>query len=503
VTTFVPRSITEGLAGRGRWWVDDYLWTRGAIPDGRLPWLFPVVEGERQRQKPRRRCPRTVFQQHLVLIDGFCAGAVVFQGNELIAVSRIGRVLRRFHLSLSEGCAPSKHAALMKEIDKYFPHARMVVEEHFAELRSFRDEYGDPLYIPKHVPTVLGRARVTTSIEVDDDEEEAKKQKPGLRKIDETAFVHSGNHRLLEDDGDTTPTTDALIEGSAPEEMDADDSVEVTRGRAQPEEAAVIAASAAGQRDNDTRWRPATTVIAGRWTSPSSRKTIPKAQPVYNLSANEEARLFDTLRVCRDDPEKTLDYNQACTAIVRAYESYILERVKFHCKTWANLSAKEVCSWVISHLFKYKKLNYYNPNRAKFKAFLRSTIKTAFADYLRELRKSGMTYVPKGTRVDVASIGEAIDSGDDGDSLELGEVLDAVDYRHGNSTAHLAVDAAYILTPQEYQVFAGVAFDGKSREELSEEMDVSPQRISELRLIVESKIKDYRRASTSEVEECA
>jgi RNA polymerase sigma factor (sigma-70 family) len=223
------------------------------------------------------------------------------------------------------------------------------------------------------------------------------------------------------------------------------------------------------------------------------------------LSKNKEARIFETLSVCRDDPEKKADCQLAGRKLVEAYTPLIFKLARQLCKAQEklNLRPEEVLGELIVGM--YKKLDAYNPSKASFATFVRQVCKSSFADYTRKIRLTEGITGTNGAMVLVVSTHDE-GEGDDG-SMMLEEVLqdirDVEASREGAQIASLAAAAVEILAPQEYQIFAGLAFECKSIADLAADMGVSTQRIYTLKLIAVSKLKDYYGTLTYNSAECA
>jgi DNA-directed RNA polymerase specialized sigma subunit len=99
-----------------------------------------------------------------------------------------------------------------------------------------------------------------------------------------------------------------------------------------------------------------------------------------------------------------------------------------------------------------------------------------------------------GAKVELVFIHDEVKS-DDGDMLRedvLGDVWDVG-----------AAAAVGILSPQEYQIFAEIAFDGKSIADIAKEMGVSDKYIYRINARTAQKIKDYLSSSMSDTAACA
>jgi RNA polymerase sigma factor (sigma-70 family) len=167
---------------------------------------------------------------------------------------------------------------------------------------------------------------------------------------------------------------------------------------------------------------------------------------------------------------------------------------RLECRNWPNLRPDEVFNELIDRL--HKELMGYNPNRGKFSTYVWSVCKLNFIDYLRKIwSPEGLTGV-NGADVAITHIHEKIYSDSDG-AMEREEALAGVCVEDTIHIVDLAGIAEQLLTVREYEVFCRFYLDGNSREEISKELGVSPQRVSQLRLFAEKKIAVWRESSDS------
>ena len=188
------------------------------------------------------------------------------------------------------------------------------------------------------------------------------------------------------------------------------------------------------------------------------------AKAVVFLKPDEQARLVEIVRICRDNSERRDEYLQAKGELIKAYTPKILRWVINLCKQWPNIRIDDVYSYICWRLLETR-MDYYNPNRGGLATYFSQVVPSLFLDYLRTI-KTG--------EAEPISISANVDCGEDEDrSTELGDLLTEEEVR-GYDENTVAQAAPEILTPQEYQVFVGIAFDGKSRDDIALEMGVSP-----------------------------
>jgi DNA-directed RNA polymerase specialized sigma subunit len=68
---------------------------------------------------------------------------------------------------------------------------------------------------------------------------------------------------------------------------------------------------------------------------------------------------------------------------------------------------------------------------------------------------------------------------------------------------HLSKIRPHGLSPQEYQIFAEIAFDGKSIADIAKELGVSDKYVYRINARTTQKIKDYLSSSLSDTAACA
>jgi hypothetical protein len=310
-----------------------------------------------------------------------------------------------------------------------------------------------------------------------------RKKQPKLASgdsvIDDQAFIRAGNDRLIN------------IFDQAPVQVDEDDVVNVSRlSFARPTfstEEEEPASPAPPLIDN--RWRPDPCVIAAKWTDPPGKKHAEQRRKnTRSLTPAEERELFEILQSGRGHAE----YNRAWSKVIEKYRPLIWSRVRYHSKSWPSLVPDEVYAYTVSKIFEHKKIDKFNPNRGRLATLLRAIVKNCFIDYTRAVMvPAGL--VGRGLKdKDKPSIrAQSFDAVDDS-GVEFGELLDASNYGPGLfPDLEVPTLPNDLLTPQEYQVISGLTFAGKSVTDLSKEMNVSTQRIYQLKLRAEEKIKGY------------
>jgi hypothetical protein len=244
----------------------------------------------------------------------------------------------------------------------------------------------------------------------------------------------------------------------------------------------------------DNRWHPNPCVIAAKWTDTRRKKRAEQLQKRESfLTPDDERTLFETLNSGRGNP----GYNQAWTKVLNKYNPLIWSRVRYHCKSWPSLRPEEVYKYIVSKIFEHKKIDKFNPNRGKLATLLRTIIKNCFVDYIRT------TAVPAGlVGADVKGEDQPLRvqslNAVDNSGFEFGEALDGDDYGAGLFPDWVApLIPNDLLSRREHEAFCRFFFDGISREDIAKELGVSPQRVSELRLIAEKKIANWRANSDS------
>jgi RNA polymerase sigma factor (sigma-70 family) len=432
--------------------IDDYPLRKGARPDGRLGLVLrqrPRITGHPFTYPPA--CKRAIE----ITVDGFRAGFVVFLTSKLVAETRDGCALEEFHFRpikyccagrvlhpgwTSLSCACARDTAL----DKAFRSAKAAVEQHFERVRSYRGEDGDRLFLQRetqHLPT---------------DARSCKK----------------------------------------------------TKVLAQPK---------------DTRWRPERCEIAFNRTSPPKKaSTQPHANNDHTspfdylvrdvqrkklLPQVEEDTLLNAMRVCRDDPARQADYYAARATLIAAYTPLILKLARKLCKPWMDrlpdLRAEEIVNELTDRLF--KKIDKVNPNKGRVATFIMQAVKSSFLDYLRTIRTPGGITSAGKSNLWIDPIDDTIIKHDDetaeviDEALTREESIEGGNYRDIALVAEIAAVAAEILTPKEHRVIVGLAFEDKSIADLANEMVVTTQRVSALRLKAEIKLKNYYRNKTAKV----
>jgi RNA polymerase sigma factor (sigma-70 family) len=191
-----------------------------------------------------------------------------------------------------------------------------------------------------------------------------------------------------------------------------------------------------------------------------------------------------------DAPKLNLDRS----ALLEASIPSVRRLARRFCRSYQNLNLdhEDVFSELIVGLC--QKLGGYNPEAASFGTYLAVVAKTSFYDYLRKMRSPEGITKTGGAKVELVFIHDEVKS-DDGDMLRedvLGDVWDVG-----------AAAAVGILSPQEYQIFAEIAFDGKSIADIAKELGVSDKYVYRINARTTQKIKDYLSSSLSDTAACA
>lgn len=186
--------------------------------------------------------------------------------------------------------------------------------------------------------------------------------------------------------------------------------------------------------------------------------------------------------VCRDDPARKLEFENARSLLVSEHSETIFKRAKKLCLSWPTFEPTEVFNDLVVRL--YRKLDKFNPNRGSLADYVAGTAWTSFVDYCRQDKP----------RSDTLSMQGAV--GCDGKSTTIEDLLADTDYI---SPVDLVMDVEKILKPQEHTVILGYYFDRKTLDDIAKEISCTTQYVSTLKLKAEIKHKDYYQEKSGSV----